>query len=287
VPNSTGTERPKLKVPKLACDCHHHIYDPRFQAKMQPVGPGKPEPNSTVADYRMLQHRLGTTRNVILTPGPYMDDNAVTLDAISQFGPNTRGVAVVLPTVTDADLKKMHDGGIRGIRFVNPHPGGLTTVDMIEPMAMRVHDMGWHVDVNMAPDVIAANADLLGRLPTPVVFDHLAHMVPPAGVSHPAFTVIRDLMDKGKAYVKLSIFIADSKVGAPTYSDLAPAAEAYVQANPERVIWGSNWPHPGENPKPDDAQFIDLLSTWAPKEKTRHRILVENPEVLFGFPKSA
>jgi predicted TIM-barrel fold metal-dependent hydrolase len=287
VPNTGGTERPKLKAPKLACDCHHHIYDPRFPGKLPPTGPGKPIPDSTVADYRKLQHRIGTTRDVILTPGPYLTDNSVTLDAIAQIGPSARGIAIVTTDVTDAELKKLHDGGIRGIRFVNPHPGALTTVDMIEPLAKRVNDMGWHIDVNMAPALIADNEDLWNRVPTTIVFDHLAHMVPPAGVDSPGFMTIRRLMEKGKAYMKLSIFIADSKVGPPTYGDLGTAAKAYVKVNPERCIWGTNWPHPGEDPKPDDAGFLDLLLDWAPDAKTRHRILVENPEKLFGFPKSA
>jgi predicted TIM-barrel fold metal-dependent hydrolase len=286
VPNSGGTERPKLKAPKNACDCHHHIYDPRFPTLAPNSGPTKPEPDSIVSDYRKLQHRLGTTRHVILTPSPYMTDNAVTIDAISQFGKEARGIAVVLPTVTDADLKKMHDGGIRGIRFVNPRPGNLTTVDMIEPMANRIKDMGWHIDTNMSPDAVAANADLFARLPTPVVFDHLAHMVGDASLNSPGFAAVRKLMGSGKAYMKLSIFIADSKVGAPTYADLSPAAMEYVKINPERVIWGSNWPHPGENPKPDDATFLDMLLQWAPNDTTRHRILVDNPEKLFGFGKA-
>lgn len=280
VPNSGGTNRPKLKAPKNACDCHHHIYDPRFTAV------GKPEPDGTVADYRLLQKRLGTTRNVIVTPSAYGLDNSVTLDALTQFGTNARGVAVVHPDVSDADLKKMHDGGIRGIRFSNPNPKGLVTVDMIEPLAKRVADMGWHVQFNMSSDLILANESLLMGLPTKIIFDHLGHMLPPSGVNQPAFMTMRRLLDKGHTWMKLSVYIADTKVGPPTYSDLNEVAKAYVEAAPERMVWGSNWPHPGETPKPSDADFLDMLLVSAPKEKTRHRILVENPEVFYGFSKS-
>jgi predicted TIM-barrel fold metal-dependent hydrolase len=286
-PNSTGTERAKLKAPVGSCDCHHHIYDPRFPAMAPPTGSGKPEPNATVADYRLLRRRIGTTRSVVVTPGTYLTDNSVTIDAISQFAPDARGQAVVLPSVTDAELKKMHDGGIRGIRFVNPAPGGFHTIDMIEPLAKRVNALGWHVDVNLDADHIMANEDLWSRLPTPLVFDHMARFPVEQGTQHPAFAMLRKLIDKGRIWVKLSFGERDSKVGPPTYSDISKVAQAWVQAAPERLIWGSNWPHPGGTSKADDALVFDLLEQWAPNARTRRRILVENPETLFGFAKSA
>jgi len=151
VPNSSGTELPKLKAPALACDCHHHIYDP---ARFMPLQPGT-VPNARVAEYRLLQRRIGTTRNVVVTPRPYATDNRVTLDAIAQLGGNARGVAVVHPTVTDAELKILDRGGIRGIRFslaANPNTIAATTVDMIEPLSERVNALGWHVQIAMDAD---------------------------------------------------------------------------------------------------------------------------------------
>ena len=255
-------ESPEIEGARgIYVDCHHHIYDPRFTAV------GKPEPNATVADYRLLQKRLGTTRNVIVTPSAYGLDNSVTLDALTQSGANARGVAVVHPDVSDADLKKMHDGGIRGIRFSNPNPKGLVTVDMIDPLAKRVADFGWHIQFNMSSDLILANESLLMGLPTKIIFDHLGHMLPPAGVNQPAFMTMRRLLDKGHTWMKLSVYIADTKVGPPTYSDLNEVAKAYVEAAPERMVWGTNWPHPGETPKPSDADFLDMLLVSAPKEK--------------------
>ena len=136
VPNSSGTELPKLKAPPFACDCHHHIYDPaRFPAHQSGA-----VPNAGVVEYRLLQRRIGTTRNIVVTPRPYATDNRVTLDAIAQFAPNARGVAVVHPTVTDAELESFARGGIRGIRFslaANPNTSAVTTVDMIEPLAKK------------------------------------------------------------------------------------------------------------------------------------------------------
>jgi D-galactarolactone isomerase len=137
----------------------------------------------------------------------------------------------------------------------------------------------------MPADRIAAAEDLWNRFPTALVFDHLGHLPQPAGVNHPAFTVIRRLIDKGNTWVKLSGAYIDTKVGPPSYADATRVAQAYVKAAPERLVWGSDWPHPGLGPneKPDDAVLFDLLSAWAPNEPTRHRILVENPVTLYGF----
>jgi predicted TIM-barrel fold metal-dependent hydrolase len=285
-PNSTGAERAKLKAPAHSCDCHHHIYDARFPAMAPPTGSGKPEPNSTVADYRLLRRRIGTTRSVIVTPGTYLTDNSVTIDAVSQLAPDARGVAVVLPAVTDAELQKMHDGGIRGIRFVNPAPGAFHTIDMIEPLSKRVNALGWHVDINLDADHILANADLWPRLSAPIVFDHMARFPVEQGTQHPAFAMLCKLIDKGRIWVKLSFGERDSKVGPPTYTDVTKVAQAWVKAAPERLVWGTNWPHPGGPNKADDALVFDLLEQWAPSAATRRRILVENPETLYGFAKS-
>jgi predicted TIM-barrel fold metal-dependent hydrolase len=285
VPNSSGTEPPKLKAPALACDCHHHIYD---TARFAPVQ--RPEPNARVAEYRLLQRRIGTTRDVVVTPSAYGTDNRVTLDAISQFGANALGVAVIHPTVTDAELNTLARGGIRGIRFsLNSSPNGnnaVTTLEMIEPLSKRVNALGWHVQINMAGEHIVAAEDLWNRIPSVIVFDHMGHIPQPMGTKHPAFSLIRRLIDKGRTWVKLSVTYDNTKDGPPTYADVTKVAQAYVQAAPERMVWGSNWPHPNETNKPDDALLFDLLARWAPNEATRHRILVENPEMLYGFAKN-
>src|SRR5882672_11113453 len=148
VPNSTGTEPAKLKAPANACDCHMHIYDPRFPESNP--RPGLNPKNATVQDYRLLQKRTGTTRVVVVTPRNYATDNRVTVDALGQLAGNARGVAVVHPTVTDAELKSLNDGGIRGIRFSLGDPStAVVTVDMVEPLAKRIADLGWHVQFNV------------------------------------------------------------------------------------------------------------------------------------------
>ena len=282
-PKSSGSGPPRLKAPANAADCHIHIYDARFQSSSPAL------PNATVQDYRLLQKRIGVTRVVIVTPRNYVTDNSVTVDAIKQLGAaNARGVAVLRPTVTGAELKRLDDGGIRGIRFTVANPQtAVVTIDMIEPLAQRIAALGWHVQLNMPAGKIVENADLLRRLPTQIVFDHMGQFPLPAGLAHPAYGVIRSLLDRGRAWVKISGVYLNTRIGPPTYADATVLALAYVKAAPERLVWGTDWPHPSPPVKPDDAVLFDLLTAWAPEEATRNRILVANPEALYGFPKSA
>jgi predicted TIM-barrel fold metal-dependent hydrolase len=220
-------------------------------------------------------------------PSTYGTDNSCTLDALVSFGPTARAVAVVDTTVSDAELKRMNGLGVRGIRF-NLAQAGATTPEMIEPLSKRVNELGWHIQINAPAAKIMEIKDILNRVPSPIVFDHLAHIPEPEGTAHPLFGVVLALIDKGKTWVKLSGAYADTKVGPPSYSDSSAVARTYVQKAPERLVWGSDWPHPSEREnKPDDAILFDLLLDWAPEERVRNRILVQNPEVLYGFAKSA
>jgi predicted TIM-barrel fold metal-dependent hydrolase len=278
---SAGTEAPKLKAPANATDCHHHIYDARY-----PV-----DPNSTlrpadalVDDYRALQKRIGTTRNVLVQPSTYGIDNRCHLDALAAFGPTARMVAVVNDSVSTEELKRMHALGVRGIRF-NLAQAGATTPEMLEPLSKRINDLGWHIQINApAAKIMEIMPILEVRVSSPIVFDHLAHIPQPDGINHPLYARVRALLDKGRTWVKLSGAYGDTKIGPPTYADSSAVARAYVKAAPERLVWGSDWPHPTEKDKwPDDAVLFDLLLDWAPDEKVRHRILVENPAALYDF----
>ena len=194
VPWSSGTESPKLKAPANACDCHMHIYDAKYPT--DPKATLKPA-DALVADYKLLQKRIGTSRNVVVTPSTYGTDNRVTLDAIAQIGPTARGVAVVDATVTDTELRRLNDLGIRGIRF-NLVQAGATTAEMIEPLSRRVNDLGWHIQIHMKGEQIAAIEDLLLRVPSPIVFDHLGRLAQPNALDNPGFKTISKLIDKGK-----------------------------------------------------------------------------------------
>lgn len=285
VPHSAGTQAPRAKAPANACDCHMHIFDPRFPAsphwKRQP-------PKATVEDYRLFQQRIGTSRTVVVTPSTYGTDNRCTLDAVREMGAAARAVAVVDTSVSDAELKRLAYSGVCGIRvnFVSPQSWGVTTADMLMTLSKRVNDLDldWHVQVFMHGDQIVEMENVLERLPIPLVIDHLGRIPQPAGVGHTAFAAIRRLLDKGKTWVKLSGAYMDTQEGPPHFADIGHVARTLVGAAPERLVWGSDWPHTITSTVPDDAVLFDLLADWAPQESVRRRILVSNPEVLYGFP---
>jgi D-galactarolactone isomerase len=276
VPWSSGAETPHLKAPANATDCHHHIYDSRFP--MNPAVQSHPG-DATVADYRLFQRRIGTTRNVVVLPSPYGVDNRCLLDALSQFGTRARGIAVVHPDVSDADLKLFDQAGVCGLRFTLA-PRSMTSIEMVGPLAKRVAALGWHIQINGVADRIQAAMPVFSRLPVPVVFDHLAHAPSPKS---PLFAAVAKLLQSGKAWVKLSGAYVDTKVGPPTYADTSAVAKAFVKEAPQRLVWGSDWPHPSEKNKPDDALLFDLLGQWVPRESIRTHILVHNPAKLYGF----
>jgi D-galactarolactone isomerase len=160
-----------------------------------------------------------------------------------------------------------------------------TTTAMLDPLAHRVHELGWHIEFNVAGDLVTELAPQLGKLPCPIVLDHLAHIPEPAGTSHPAFAAVRDLLQNGRTWTTISGEYLDTKVGPPGYSDIGKVAPGFVQAAPERIVWGSDWPHPtAKGSKPDDAVLLDLLLAWVPDEAQRRRILVDNAAELYDFP---
>jgi predicted TIM-barrel fold metal-dependent hydrolase len=288
VPFSSGTARPRASVPPDACDSHIHIFSTRFPAS--PHWKGEAVSDSNVEAYRLLQKRIGTSRVVVVTPSTYGLDNRSTLDGVAQFGKTSaRAVVVVNLDISDTELKELAAQGAVGIRvnFVTPQSWGATTAERLETMAKKVHPLGWHVQVYMTGDQIAELESVLSRLPTPLVIDHLGRLPPALGVEHRAYPVIRKLLDGGRTWVKLSGAYLNTASGPPDYTDATKVAQAYARAAPERVVWGSDWPHRGEKHVPDDAVLIDLLTTWAPDEATRKRILVDNPAALYGFERAA
>jgi predicted TIM-barrel fold metal-dependent hydrolase len=282
IPHTHGTTAPALAVPADACDAHIHIYDRRFPS----IGdPQRALAQATAADYQRLQARLGTSRAVVVTPAVYGTDNRVTLDAIAQLGAErTRGVAVLHPDVDDATLQALDAGGVRGIRFTLFDPAtAVTRFDMVEPLARRIAPLGWHVQLHWRGDQIARHAALLQRLPCAMVFDHMARLPHPDGPAHPAFDVVARLLDSGRAWVKMSGPYLDPAPAGEADSRAAVAA-ALLQRAPERLVWGSDWPHPTEkhNP-PDDAELLDRWASWVPDAAARQRVLVDNPARLYGF----
>jgi D-galactarolactone isomerase len=272
-------KQPKLAVPEGACDTHIHLYDGKT-----PPAPGTAMPGTfTAADYRAVQKQLGLERVIVVQPNAYVDDNTATLNAMREFGPAARGVAVVKPGVADAELDRLTQAGIRGIRFMTL-PGGALGFDVMDGLMARVHPFGWLANIQLDGRDLPKHEAQIRRVPGKFIIDHTGKFLEPVATDHESFRALLRLLDTGRCWVKLSAPYETSKSGAPKYEDVSRIARALVKHAPERMLWASNWPHPSERKAPpDDADMLDLLLDWAPDDATRRRILADNPAQLFGW----
>ena len=265
------------------CDCHMHIYDPRFTAQKPASIPPR---QATVADYRKVQARLGLERTVIVQPTGYGTDNSCTLDAMRQLGEGARGVAVVAPGVEDAELERLTAAGMRGLRYVMFSHGTLTW-SSLEEMAARVATFGWNINLQLAGEELAEHEEVLARLPCDLVIDHIGRFTAPVDGTTPGVRTMHKLLDAGRCWVKLSAPYHGSKSGAPAFEDIGAIARELVRRWPERMLYATNWPHPSvKGELPDDRALMRLVEDWAGDERTRRMILVDNPARLYGFPRA-
>lgn len=281
-PFSAGQGRARMSVQAHACDCHVHVYDARFAAVH---GARLTPPDASVADYRQLQQRTGTRRAVFVTPSTYGADNRPMLGALATFGADARGVAVVDTRVSDDQLQALHRAGVRGVRL-NLSLGVSNSATQLAPLAARIAPLGWHLQLLAPPALLAELSDQLLRLPVPLVLDHFGRIAP-AQVGGPAHALVLRLLDMGRTWLKLSGGYIVSPTGLASDAGVAALARGYLRAAPQRLVWGSDWPHAsasaGHQPMPDDAQQIELLAQWADDDTALRRVLVDNPAELYGF----
>jgi|tagenome__1003787_1003787.scaffolds.fasta_scaffold20812039_1 predicted TIM-barrel fold metal-dependent hydrolase len=274
------TRAPKQKAPPLSTDCHFHIFGP-FDHYPMSGGRTYTPPEALIPRYLQLAETIGLQRMVVVQASIYGTQNAVTLNAIAQFGLHrARGVAVVDEHFDGSVLKHLHDQGIRGVRF-NMVSGNGTTQDQLETLARRVAALGWHIQIYADGETLLEIAPLLARLPVEVVIDHCGGVKAALGVQHPQFQALLRLLDSGRAWVKICSYRASS-AGAP-WADVEPNVKALVAAAPDRCVWGTDWPHSQMNPRPEAGLLLDQLFEWVPDEAVRQKILVENPARLYGF----
>ena len=282
-------------VPEGACDCHVHTFDPQH-FPYAPSRPYTPEPVS-VAELRSLHRALHMSRVIVVQTTVYGSDNSGMLDAVKQLGSRARGVAVIDEKTPNSALDEMDRAGVRGIRL-NLETAGETDPEIgrrrFQAAVERLKGRKWHIQIYARLSVIDGIKEQVAAAPMPVVFDHFAGAQAAPGAEQPGFGSLLNLVRSGKAYVKISAPYRSSTL-APDYRDVAPIAKALVAANTERILWGSDWPHPG-TPVPgrsnaeitpffqvDDGQILNLLPTWVPDAAARKTILVENPAKLYGF----
>ncbi len=284
-------------VPPNACDCHTHIYGDASRFPLSPSRVYTPEA-ALPEEMTALDRALHMQRVVIVTPSVYGTNNAATLYGISARGKNARGVAVIDDQTPESELDTMDRAGVCGIR-INSATAGTNDPALVarrfRAAADRLQRRNWHIQLYTNLAVISALQDLVKTSPVPVVFDHFGGTQASQGLSQPGFADLVELVRSGKAYVKISGAYRASTQG-PDYPDVAPFARALIAANPERILWGSDWPHPNTIASTarratdvtpflqvDDARLLNLLATWAPDAAVRKKILVDNPARLYWF----
>jgi predicted TIM-barrel fold metal-dependent hydrolase len=286
-----------FNIPPGACDCHTHIHGdpekfPLFAGRVYTPEPASPE------EMAALHKALHIERVVIVTPSVYGPDNSATLFGIKARGATARGVAVIDDKTPESDLDAMNQAGIRGIRL-NLATGGVSDPAVgrsrFQAAVDRVKNRNWHIQMFTGPAMITGIKDLVAASPVPVVFDHFGGIQAKLGPEQPGFADMLELVRAGKAYVKISGAYRASNL-APDYIDVIPLARALIAANSDRIIWGSDWPHPdavtppGKKPTDvtpllqiDDGRLLNQLPVWAPDAAIRKKILVDNPARLYGF----
>jgi predicted TIM-barrel fold metal-dependent hydrolase len=284
-----------FSVPRDACDCHAHIFNPRsfpFSSSRSAT----PE-SASIGELLALERKLRLDRIVIVQPSAYGTDNACMLDALRQLGSRARGVAVVGEQTTKAHLDEMNHAGVRGIR-ISLEPSDKADLSVVrrrfQTAVQHAIDHNWHIEIGAGLAAIEAIQNELAGLQLPVVVEHFARADARFGPGQGGFEALLDLLRSGGVYVKISAAYRIS-TQRPDYLDVAPVVKAFLSANCQRVIWGTDWPHPrGAMPghtamdiipplDVDDGQMLNLLATWAPDPVWRKEILVENPARLYGF----
>lgn len=291
MPPDPNPRKPSFAPPPNSCDTHFHIFGPpekfSFASTRQYTPPAAP-----LDHYLNMSAVIGIERGVVVQPSVHGLDNSVTLDAIEKSGGRFRGVARVDDKASPSDLKKLHEGGIRGVRFnLLDRPRGNIALDVFDRVVERIAEFGWSVDFHIDPKNLLEQEKRIRALKLPVVFDHIARVKPAEGLNQPAFQLLLDLVKKDRFWVKVSGADKICNTGVSSYRGLPyveviPFARAVIEAAPDRVIWGTDWPHsnifvPGKTP--NDGDLVDLLLEFAPDEKTRKKILVDNPAALYGF----
>lgn len=268
-----------IKLPNKACDCHFHIFD---KPSIQVEGRSYTAPPAPLNAYRTLQKKLGLTRSVIVQPSVYGSDNRTTL-SVNEGDPNMRAVVVVDAATPKEHLAELADAGAVGCR-VNLLFASNVVHENLQELAYRIADFGWHIQILADISNLENISNIVKALPVPVVFDHLGHIPADKGVRNSAFQNFLKLLSDGDIWVKLSGVYRVTAQDSTDYSDVRPMVEALVSSNPERLVWGSDWPHP-QIPvaMPDDTDLLRMFLEWVPEAEVQQKILVDNPGQLYHF----
>ena len=285
-PPDFNPRMPLLRLPVHACDTHAHILGPKDKYGYSPERVYTP-PDCLLPDYLHMLDRLGVERAVLVQPSVYGTDNTVMLEAMRTAGNRLRGVAVVEDDIPDDELKKLDAAGVRGVRVnivdVKDRKAGTLPLDSLRELAQRIKPLGWHMEFLMHVDEFPELDRSFADFPVDIVLGHLGYMKTDTGIEDPGFQALLRLAKSGHCWVKLTGPYRISSAPLP-YPDVTAFARALLEAAPDQILWGTDWPHVMlKGTMPNDASLCDLLSDWVPDTSLRSRVLVHNPARLYGF----
>lgn len=282
IPNASRPTR--FAPPPLACDAHCHIFGPSSKFPFSPRRTYSP-PDSGIDDFEHLQERLGLSRAVFVQASCHGTDNAAMVDAIQRGQGRYAGVAMIDDTFNDDDLHYLHENRVRGIRFnFVAHLGGAPDLETFWRLVQRVEPFGWHIVLHFDAKDLPVYDQLLDQMPVPYLIDHMARVPAVDGVDQQPFQHLLNLMRTDeRCWVKISCAERLTTGKTAPFDDVIPFAQALVNAAPDRVLWGTDWPHPNMAIMPDEGALLDLLADYVPDEATRNQILVDNPQRLYDF----
>ena len=291
MPPDPNTRKPAFTPPANSCDTHFHVFGPPETFPFVSTHEYTP-PAAPLEHYLKMAAIIGVERGVVVQPSVHGLDNSATLDAIAKSEGRFRGVARIDDKTLKTELQRLHAGGVRGVRFnLLDRPRGNIKLDMLDRCVEHIVEFGWSVDLHIDGKNLLEQEKRIRSMPLPVVIDHIARVKPAEGLNHPAFELLLDLLKAKQVWVKVSGAdkICSTQVhsyfGLP-FVEVIPFARAVIAAAPDRIIWGTDWPHsnnfaPGHTP--NDGDLVDLLAAFAPDETVRKKILVDNPAALYGF----
>ncbi len=272
--------KPRFKLPPGATDAHCHVFGPASKFPYAPNRRYTPQ-DAPKEMLRALHDHLGVERSVIVQASCHGTDNAAMLDCIASDPKRYRGVAIVDDTFTDKDYDRLHAGGVRGVRFnFVRHLGGAPDMGLFERVIGRIAPRGWHVVLHLdAPDIVPLSP-MMRRLPLPFVIDHMGRVPAKDGLGQPPLKALLELSRLENCWIKVC---GAERISMPPYDAAVPIAHALVEAAPQRVLWGTDFPHPNSTHEPDEADLVDLVPQYAPDALAQRRLLVDNPARLYGF----
>lgn len=285
-PPHPNPSRPEFVLPAGACDTHVHVYGP---ASVYPYSGDRryTPPDAPAQMLEKIHRQLGVDRAVIVQATVHGHDNRAMLNAVSRAPDRHRGIALVHGDVTPAELKALHEGGVRGVRFsFVPHLGGPPDLEMVKRVVDRIAPLGWHLQVYLEAQDLIRYRPFLETLPVPFVIDHMARIMARNGLDQEPLGTLVDLLKDGRAWVKLSgpeRISASLSTGEFPYADAVPFARQLIAAAPDRVLWGTDWPHPNVREIPDDGKLVDLLPRYTSDKSLLHQLLVDNPARLYWY----